>query len=174
MAATGDKGPPLEESNNLWPNKVYGETPVPVGRRSQTIVKPEWSPTQPQTVPGKTAVVFAGGQYLEPVYRGLRARCVALRTRVVRSCVGPTIRCRHEVTSCSSGARPLHNHAASCLVSRLLVVVFLPVAFLAQVQHTAHPCLANHVLESSAVHRLVLPWRSRLRRSLVFGAVRPA
>ena len=54
----------------------------------------------------------------------------------VRSCVGPTIRWRHEVTSCSSGAL-LHNHAASCLVSRLLVVLIIALAM------SRKRCLSN-------------------------------
>ena len=40
VAAVGDAGPPREESNDLWPSKIYGETPDPTGRRSQAVIQP--------------------------------------------------------------------------------------------------------------------------------------
>ena len=44
VAAVGDKGPPLEDSKNLSPYKVNGESPKPTGRRSQTVIRPDWTP----------------------------------------------------------------------------------------------------------------------------------
>ena len=49
VAGVGGEGPPLEEYNDLWSKEVYRETPQSTRCRSQTVIRPDWNPSVPQT-----------------------------------------------------------------------------------------------------------------------------